>query len=179
MLLALNSLSPFGNNINGPFVIDDKIYQALDIFSWIHGKHSLRFGGEYRRDVYNQYGNSYTRGYFQFNGQYTANPNTLAGDNAAADFLLGNPFRTDLALSLASGNLTSNSLAFYLDDTYRVTPKLTITLGLRWELVQPWKDTLQHMATSNSKDRSPSARTWIRACIPSMSARARETSTTA
>ena len=43
-------LSTFGNNSNGPFLLDDKIVQGLDNFSWIHGKHSLRFGGEYRWD---------------------------------------------------------------------------------------------------------------------------------
>ena len=49
-LSANLGLSAFGNNTNGPFVLDDKIVQGLDNFSWIHGKHSLRFGGEYRWD---------------------------------------------------------------------------------------------------------------------------------
>src|SRR5215469_16941817 len=40
-------LSGFGNDSNGPFILNDKIVQALDNFSWVHGKHSLRFGGEY------------------------------------------------------------------------------------------------------------------------------------
>lgn len=142
--LLRNGLSTFGNNINGPFVIDDKIVQVLDNFSWNRGKHSLRFGGEYRWDVYAQYGNSHMRGLFQFNGQYTANPNTLVGGNAAADLLLGNPFRTDLALQFAEADFKANSLAFYVDDTFKVTPKLTVTMGLRWEMVQPWKDTLQN-----------------------------------
>ncbi len=154
--LALNGLSNFGNNTNGPFVIDNKIVQGLDNFSWNHGKHALRFGGEYRWDVYNQYGNQYVRPYLQFNGQYTANPNTLAGGNAAADLLLGNPFRTELALSLASGDLHANSASFYLDDTYKITPKLTVTLGLRWELVQPWLDVSGNMVNFQFKTALPS-----------------------
>jgi len=137
-------LSPFGNDSNGPFLLNDKIVQVLDNFSWTHGKHALRFGGEYRWDVYNQSGNQFARAQFQFGGQYTANPTGLVGGNGAADFLLGNIARTDLAIGLASGDFKSNSLSFYLDDTYKVTPKLTVTLGLRWEVVQPWKDSLQN-----------------------------------
>jgi hypothetical protein len=137
-------LSGFGNDSNGPFVLDDKIVQALDNFSWVHGKHSLRFGGEYRWDVYNNSGNQFPRAQFTFNGLYTANPQGLVGGNSAADLLLGNISRTDLAIGLASGDFKANSVALYIDDTYKITPKLTVTLGMRWEAVQPWKDSLQH-----------------------------------
>src|ERR1700676_1665586 len=146
-----NGLSSWGDNTSAPFVINDKITQVLDNFSWNHGKHSIRFGGEYRYDVYNQYGNQYTRGNPQFNGNYTANPQNLVGGNSAADFVLGAPYRLDLALQLAQGNDTANSLAFYLDDTYKMTPKLTITAGLRWEMVQPWLDTMQNMTNYDFK----------------------------
>lgn len=99
--LATNNLSSFGDNTNGPFVINDKISQVIDNFSWNYGKHSVRFGGEYRYDIFNQFGNQYTRSQLQFNGQYTANPQNLAGGNAAADFFIGSPYRIDLALQLA------------------------------------------------------------------------------
>jgi TonB dependent receptor len=130
---------------------------VLDNFSWNHGKHSIRFGGEYRYDIYNQFGNQYTRSQLQFNGQYTANPQTLAGGNAAADFFMGSPYRVDLALTLAEANDTANSLAFYVDDTYKMTSKLTLSLGLRWELVQPWLDTNQNMLNFQFKTGLPAA----------------------
>lgn len=138
--LASNGLSGFGNSTNGPFVIDDKIAQALDNFSWIKGKHALRFGGEYRWDRYNQAGNQYTRSQLQFNGQFTANPQSGAGGNAAADFLLGAPFRTDLAVNIAKGDLRAKSIQMYIDDTYKINSKLTMTLGLRYELIPPFTD---------------------------------------
>jgi hypothetical protein len=143
--LALNGLSTFGDNTNGPFVINDSIRQFVDNFSWNHGKHSIRFGGEYRYDIYNQFGNQYTRSQLQYNGQYTANPANLVGGNAAADMDLGDLYRVDLALQVASSNDTANSMAFYIDDTYKMTSKLTITMGLRWEYEQPWLDTQQNM----------------------------------
>src|ERR1700682_508262 len=150
-----SGLSSWGDNTSAPFVINDKIVQVLDNFSWNRGKHSFRFGGEYRYDVYNQYGNQYTRGNPQFNGNYTAVPQTLAGGNSAADFVLGAPYRLDLALQLAQGNDTANSLAFYIDDTYKMTPKLTVTAGLRWEMVQPWLDTMQNMTNFDFKGNLP------------------------
>ena len=138
--LATDGLSGFGNSTNGPFVINDKIIQGTDNFNWIHGKHSLRFGGEYRFDEYNQAGNQYTRGQFQFNGSFTANPANGVGGTAAADFLIGAPFRTDLAVTIAKGDLQSKSFSLYLDDTYKLTRSLTVTLGLRWEVIPPWTD---------------------------------------
>jgi hypothetical protein len=152
-----NGLSSWGDNTSAPFVINDKITQMLDNFSWNRGKHSIRLGGEYRYDIYNQYGNQYTRGNPQFNGNFTANPQTLAGGNSAADFILGAPFRVDLALQLAQGNDTSNTVAAYVDDTWKVTPSVTVTLGLRWEMVQPWLDTQQNMTNFQFKGNLPRA----------------------
>jgi carboxypeptidase family protein len=150
-------LSTFGNDSNGPFLLNDKTVQVLDNFSWVHGKHSLRFGGEYRWDVYNNYGNQFTRGSFDFSGQYTANPKGLVGGNSAADLLLGAISRTNLAIAPAAGDFKANSLAFYLDDTYKLTPKLTVTLGMRWEAVQPWKDSLQNEVNFQFRTGLPSA----------------------
>jgi hypothetical protein len=150
-------LSPFGNDSNGPFLLNDKIVQVLDNFSWVLGKHSLRFGGEYRWDDYNNYGNQFERAQFQFTGAYTANPIGLVGGNGAADFLLGNIARTDLALGPAAGDFKADSLAFYVDDTYKLTPKLTLTIGMRWEAVQPWKDDLQNEVNYQFRTGLPSA----------------------
>ena len=64
-------------------------------------------------------------------------------------------YRLDLALQLAQGHDTANSLAFYFDDTYKMTPKLTVTAGLRWEMVQPWLDTMQNMTNFDFKGPLP------------------------
>jgi Carboxypeptidase regulatory-like domain/TonB-dependent Receptor Plug Domain len=159
-------LSAFGNGANGPFAIDDKIFQIVDNFSWIRGKHSLRFGGEFRHDVYNQYGNEFARGQMIFSGPgnnniaYTANPAvTLGGTNVGsgvADFLLGAIGRTDVAVTLASTDFKSMTFAGYLDDTYKVTPKLTVTLGLRYEMVQPYLDDLGNAINIQLRQSLPS-----------------------
>jgi hypothetical protein len=64
---------------------------VVDNFSWIRGKHSFRFGGDYRYNQFLQVGNEFARGRFTFSGSFTGNANTLAGGYNGADFLLGSP----------------------------------------------------------------------------------------
>ncbi|MFN7925800.1 MAG: carboxypeptidase-like regulatory domain-containing protein, partial [Bryobacteraceae bacterium] len=59
-------LTGFGEQGNGPFVGRTAMFQWIDNMSVIRGKHSLRFGGELRRDRYNETGNAFTRGSFGF-----------------------------------------------------------------------------------------------------------------
>lgn len=137
-----STLNRFGNDANGPFTIDNKYYQVIDNFSWIAGKHSFRFGGEWRYNQYNQVGNEFARGRFTTNGSFTGNANTLTGGYTGADFLLGYFSTIESAVALARSAFRNNELGFYIDDTYKVTPRLTVNLGLRWELYQPMKDSL-------------------------------------
>ena len=140
-------VSGFGNDSSGPFAIYNTVFQWTDNFSWIKNKHSLRFGGELRRDRYNQKGNEFARGSFEFNGTYTRNPFTGTGGNSTADFLLGTLSRAEAAVWLAFAQFRASSAYFYIDDTYRMTPKLTINLGLRYEYTPPWLDRSQNMVS--------------------------------
>jgi hypothetical protein len=139
-----NGLTGFGNNNNGPYVTNDKIVQGIDNFSWTLGRHSLRMGGDYRYDTYPQTGNEYTRGQFAYNGYFTSNPTTLAGGNGAADFLLGAVYQSNMPVTLAQDQFSASGIGAYIDDTWKVTPKLTVTLGLRWEVEQPFYDALHN-----------------------------------
>jgi hypothetical protein len=139
------NLTGFGNPTSSPFQINDKYFQAVDNFSWVIGKHSLRFGGEYRYNEFPQLGNEFPRGQFIFDSQFTntMTPGTGAqsGGYTGADFMLGDTYDAIIAVALASAKFTSNEVAAYLDDTWRVHPHLTISLGLRWEMAQPLLDT--------------------------------------
>ncbi len=139
-----NNLTSFGNATSSPFSIDDKTFQFVDNFSWIIGQHSLRLGGEYRYNKFPQLGNEFPRGQFQFNGSYTGDPVKLSGGYSGADFLLGDFFRADIAVALAQGDFRNSEWATYIDDTWKVTPRLTITAGMRWEVAQPLLDVSGH-----------------------------------
>lgn len=140
--LAQN-LASFGNPTSSPFQIDDKYFQWVDNFSWVMGKHALRFGGEYRYNQFPQVGNEFPRGQFYFDSQYT-NAVTPGGGGSGgytgADFLMGDTYDAIVAVSLAKADFRNSEWATYIDDTWRIHPRVTISLGLRWEVAQPLLD---------------------------------------
>ena len=111
-------------------------WQVKDDVSWSRGNHTLRGGVEFRQH-YNFYVME-RRSRFEFFSRYTG--------NAFADFLLGHPVRTELGGEDFRGNFHQNSFYFYFKDVWRARPKLTLTLGLRYELRLPWRDKRGFMA---------------------------------
>ena len=133
-------LSGFGDNSSGPFVLNDATFEFNDNVSWTRGRHSFRFGAEIRRDRYNNFGNEFPRGSFDFNGQSTRNPNNLTGGYSVADFFLGQIQYGEAAVALAFDHFRATTQYYYIDDSWRLTPKLTVSLGLRYEFNPPWVD---------------------------------------
>jgi hypothetical protein len=131
----------FGNSSEGPYENNNSSLQFLNNTSIIAGKHTIKFGGEIRRDQYNQVGNQFARGQFTFTRNATNNL-ALAGvsGDPMADFLLGETFQAEAAVSIANARFRATSLAFFIDDTWKLTPRITINAGLRYELNPPWTD---------------------------------------
>ncbi|MGH9627742.1 MAG: hypothetical protein ACRD7E_05295, partial [Bryobacteraceae bacterium] len=131
----------FGNSSEGPYENDNSSIQFINNLSWIRGKHSFKFGGEIRQDRYNQVGNQFARGQFTFTRNATGNlaVSGTSGD-PFADFLLGQTFQAEAAVSIAEAQFRSTGFALYFDDNWRVTQRLTINVGLRYELTPPWED---------------------------------------
>ncbi len=115
-----------------PFVNWNTTFQVSDNFSWTKGKHSFKFGGEYRRLRYNEIGAVVPRGRFSWNGQYTGEP--------MADMLLGVMSATEGQVGAPIANFRNTYLAFYAQDTWKISPKLTMNWGLRWEYESPFYD---------------------------------------
>jgi hypothetical protein len=134
-------LTGFGEQGNGPFVGRTSIFQWIDNMSVIRGKHSFRFGGEFRRDRYNETGNAFTRGSFGFDINATQDParRGVTG-HPFADFLLGEVFTPTRARAFSNGLFRASVFSLYLQDTWKITPKLTAELGLRYENTPPYHD---------------------------------------
>jgi hypothetical protein len=81
-----------------------------------------------------------------FTGVTATNPNAPSNNlyTSWASYLLGYPSSVDGTVNLAFEQMRSTSGAAYVDDTWRVSPKVTLSLGLRYELVQPWLDKSGH-----------------------------------
>jgi len=138
--VTLINYSSIGDDTEGPYENTNRSIQFLNNTSIIRGKHTFRFGGELRWDQYNQVGNQFARGQWTFDLQATQNPLNKTQGDAFAGFLLGQLYQAEAAVSIAQAQFRSNSFALYLDDTWKLTPKLTLSLGLRYENTPPWED---------------------------------------
>ncbi len=142
--IGVTALSGLGEESDAPFINDDKTIQFVDNFSWILGNHSVKFGGEIRRVLYDQIGGVVTRGRFNFDGRYTRQPLLPAGQQggaAFADFLLGHFNNAEAQVGAPIADFRSNYYALYIQDNWKVTPNITLDYGLRWEYDQPFTDT--------------------------------------
>jgi hypothetical protein len=130
--VSVNGFSGFGDDVNGPFVVNDHTFQWVEALSWIRGTHSIKIGAEIRRDRFNQVGTQNVRGVLTID-----NPSTTYG---FADYMLGIVSRTQDAGGLAISQFRATSQAYYFADTWKARPNLTIDWGLRYEYSPPWGD---------------------------------------
>jgi hypothetical protein len=124
--IGSRSFWPNTNNIRN--------YQFTDTLFKNWGKHNIRFGGEVRREDVFRSAARFARGQFAFNREFTANPaNRGATGDGMAEFMLG----------LAGGGTVGNETGEYLVDTtfaafvqddWKVTPRLTLNLGVRYDI---------------------------------------------
>ncbi|MEX2261370.1 MAG: TonB-dependent receptor [Bryobacteraceae bacterium] len=124
-----------------PWVARNHTFQFVDNVSIVRGRHSIKFGGELRRDRYNNFGNQKGLGEFIFTGQATFDPaNRNATGFGFADFLLGETNQSARALASANAMLRGTAYYAYIQDDWKITPRLTLNIGLRYENTRPWYD---------------------------------------
>jgi outer membrane receptor protein involved in Fe transport len=135
-----------------PSVLDPKVN-----YSWIKGKHSLKFGFEYEYIWMEVQDSNPLYGSFAFNHGYSVCPasagvscsNTSSqADTFWADFLFGTPGTYSLATYWLA-HLHQNMQSAYVQDDWRIAPKLTLNLGLRWEYGSPYSDRNNNLSNFN------------------------------
>lgn len=128
-----------GNNANHE---TDNIYQYSGNVSWVRGAHTFNIGSEFRRIQLQDFSGFSTFGTLSFTGAFTAADPTQAGKsstatngNSAADLLLGFPKAVGAPSPLKVPiNLRGTDMGFYFQDDWRLTPRLTLNLGMRYEI---------------------------------------------
>ncbi len=128
----INGFSSIGECNDCPFVNWNTSFNLTDGFSWTRGKHQVKFGGDYRRFRYNEIGAVVPRGRFTWDGRYSNLP--------MADFLLGYMSNSESQIGAPIANYRQNYFALYAQDAWKVTNKLTVNAGLRWEAEPPYLD---------------------------------------
>ena len=129
----------FGVGVNAlgdpqqPFVERvNHVWQVAHDVTWITGRHSLKLGGDVRREAMNIAFINRPNGDLTFSGGLTG--------NAAADFLLGLPAQARATTQQVTQDGYGWLFAGYVQDDFRVTQNLTVNLGVRYELPLPFVD---------------------------------------
>ena len=134
--IAVTGYFTLGQSIAGP-VAGDNLYAVRDVASYTHGNHSIRFGGDFSlaKDIQQTLLNNY--GTFSFTGAKTG-PKTNQGDGFA-DLLLGLPVTMNQdAPEDALYNFWMGGL--FVQDDFKIHPRLTFNLGLRYDVQTPPTD---------------------------------------
>jgi hypothetical protein len=132
--IAIGGFSNIGEAAFLPNFKISEVWQAGDTFSFLRGGHALKAGANYRfiRSFFNISGQA--RGFYNFTGGFTQNPQARTNSGSGlADFLLGIPATTQLSQTLV-GDIRYHYLAGYLQDDWRIRSRLTVNLGVRYEL---------------------------------------------
>jgi hypothetical protein len=164
-ILAANGLTRIPTiNVDGGFLslytqccVDTHFAHTLYSYSsalqWVKGSHSLKFGGEQRFFFNNFWQPDNPTGIFDFSRDVTTSePNAGLGDvnqgNPFATILTGFAYGASLHLVPAVAD-KSKETAFYVQDDWKITPKLTVNLGLRYEWSTPYTERYNRLQFSD------------------------------
>ncbi len=146
--INLTGFTNLGLPAHVPNVVQSQDRQVVNDTTVIKGNHQIKFGGSVQWLQSFLDNPQQALGVFNFDGHFTRNPLGNVGGNALADFLLGIPDKTTVATPIHN-NLRAPYYAAYVQDSWKVTPKLTLNYGLRYELFLPWVDKQDRMANFN------------------------------
>jgi hypothetical protein len=137
-----------------PSIEKQNSYVFTDNLSWTRGRHALKIGAELRFEQFTIFQPASPRGDMSFGSDFTDNPASPgSGGESIATFLLGIPDGGDIT-SLHNVDYRRQIYAVYGIDDIKVTPRLTLNLGLRYELFTTIKEANDQAATFDFKSLS-------------------------
>src|SRR6202453_4082838 len=126
-----------GNNFEGELPQTGNTFQWTDNYTKTMGKHTFKFGGDVRRQRFDQFL------YFEVSGNYSfinqANGDQIAGNDAYPNYFLG-AADSYQQRSAQGENVRNTALYLFAQDSYKVSNSVTVNYGLRWELNTPYSD---------------------------------------
>ncbi len=146
--IRVTGYSPLGHEYNNPQDSATNVFQFLDTATYTRAAHLLKFGFDFRYTQQSAFRDVQSRGLFTFPGQvsFTLPDGTptvfpFITGNALANLLLGLPLVTGGARLDNHQHLRTESYNLFVNDSFRITPHLTLSAGLRYEYNSPPVDT--------------------------------------
>ncbi|KAA6456647.1 hypothetical protein DYQ86_24590 [Acidobacteria bacterium AB60] len=130
--IQVNGYSTVGDPITGPRNSYENVFDYSGSLTWVRGKHELKFGGGYQHQQIDVLQGIATNGFFVF----VPFPVT----DAFASFLTGQPVVFLQGIGDFSRGIRGNNANGYVQDTYKITSRVTINVGLRYELPEPYTE---------------------------------------
>jgi Carboxypeptidase regulatory-like domain/TonB dependent receptor len=129
----VSGYSPIGGAITGPRNTTQNTFEIQDALVWTRGSHLVKAGGEFRHTGIDMIQAIAPNAFFVFAGTFPTN-------NAVANLLLGAPVTFYQGLGDFSRGVQVWSLGAYLQDEWRITPRVTFNYGLRYERINPFTE---------------------------------------
>jgi hypothetical protein len=158
------AIGTYGTDYNG-YMFGERPINNLTYYSWdanasmskLLGRHTVKFGASYRKIGAENFNPSQSSGRFFFDGQFTSadplNPDNSDPHSLAA-FLLGYPSEDSFITVANPTNAFIDYYAAYVQDDVRVTPDLTVNLGLRYEFEQGLQEKNDEITVGFDRDRA-------------------------
>ena len=137
--IGITGFTGFGRQSTNPQWQDPALIDPKVNFTYVKGRHSLKFGYEYEHIWMAVNDNNPLYGSFTYGGGYSNAGGSTVSDTYWADFLFGTTSTYQLA-NFFEAHLTQNIHNLYAQDDWKALPNLTINLGLRWEYGSPYSE---------------------------------------
>src|SRR5467141_2602948 len=156
--IDVDGFNPLGGNHGWPLLTTpNQTYQGLDNISYTRGKHTLRFGGEFRHGITDNTRDRYGKGRVRFaGGELSTLCDCLPGGRASTaleDLIAGLPRGTEtgktggrIFIGNSSRHVSINSFGGFFQDDWRATARLTVNAGVRYDLNTVIKESQDRLA---------------------------------
>ena len=145
-LITVSGYSPLGHEYNNPQSGTTNTIHLADTLTWTRGNHLVKGGFDGRLMRQNAFRDVQARGTLTFTGAFTG--------NSLIDLLSGLPTFTTLASVDNPQRLRAESYAWFVQDSFRIRPRLTLSAGLRYEIGSPPVDADDRASLYNPQTRN-------------------------